>query len=160
MVIMGTIFSYNTSFSKSYKVYGDKGFKSYEDADCISSRGSKQYKLKSKYSLGKGGVWKVGNRYCIALGSHYATKIGTKIDLTLKHKGKKKILKCILADQKADKDTVGGHTRHPDGSVAEFIVKTSKVPRIAKYVMGDISYANKIFKGRIINIKVYKKNKR
>lgn len=144
---------------KTYKVYSDTGFKSYESATCITNTSSKQYKLKKKYKLGKGGVWTVKGRYCVALGSAYCSKIGTKVDLILKYRGKKKKLKCILADQKADSDTVEGHTRHSDGSVAEFIVNTNSVPRIAKYVHGDISYANKIFRGKIVAIKVYKKKK-
>ena len=98
----------------------------------------------------------VGNRYCIAVGSYYTNKVGVKIDLVLSSRnGRKHTLKCITADSKADKDTIKNHRVHKDGSVAEFIVKTSALPRKA-LLMGDVSYAGKQFKGKIVKIKVYK----
>ena len=69
--------------------------------------------------------------------------------------GRKHTLKCITADSKADKDTIYNHRIHKDGSVAEFVVDTSSLPQKAR-LMGDISYAGKQFKGKIIKIKVYK----
>ncbi len=132
-------------------------FKSYEDAGCIT--GSTEYaqgRMKKEYHLDyKSGVWMAGNRYCIAVGSHYTTGIGIKIDLVLSHNGRKHVLECITADSKADKDTVDRHRIHTDGSVTEFIVDTGTLPRKAK-IMGDVSYAGKKFKGRIIKIKVYR----
>lgn len=146
---------------RKYSVSQNSGFKSYEDADCLTDNTElPQGKLKQKYTLDKSGVYKVGNRYCIALGSFYSTKVGTKIDLVLKHKGKTKILKCILADCKADKDTNStGQYHMVDGSVVEFVVNTTKLPKKASYIMGDISYAAKKFKGIITGIRVYKKGK-
>jgi uncharacterized protein YgiM (DUF1202 family) len=142
---------------RKYSVSENSGFKSYEDADCLTDNTElPQGKLKKKYKLDKTGVYKVGNRYCIALGSFYSTKIGTKIDLVLKHKGKKKILKCILADCKADKDTNSSGQYHMiDGSVVEFVVNTTNLPKKASYITGDISYAAKKFKGIITEIRVY-----
>ena len=97
----------------------------------------------------------VEDRYCIAVGSYYTKKIGVKIDLVLSHNGKKHTLKCITADSKDDSDTVNNHRIHKDGSIAEFVVRTRVLPRKATN-MGDISYAGKQFKGRIIQIRVYK----
>ena len=97
----------------------------------------------------------VENRYCIAVGSYYTKNIGVKIDLVLSHNGRKRILKCITADSKADKDTVNQHRVHNDGSVVEFIVSTSNLPPVARQ-MGDVSYAGKQFKGKILQIRVYK----
>ncbi len=132
-------------------------FKSYEDAGCIT--GNTKYaqgRMKKKYHLDyNSGVYMAGNRYCIAVGSYYITRIGTKIDLVLSHNGKKHVLECITADSKADKDTVSCHRIHTDGSVTEFIADTDTLPRKARK-MGDISYAGKKFKGRIIKIKVYR----
>ena len=101
----------------------------------------------------------VGNRYCVALGSYYTTKIGTKVDLVLSHNGKMHVLKCILADQKANKDTVNMHRVHKDGSIAEFIVNSQVMPRKARYVTGDVSYAGKQFRGKVVKIRVYKNKK-
>ena len=72
----------------------------------------------------------------------------------LSHNGRKHTLKCITADSKADKDTINNHRIHKDGSVAEFIVKTSTLPKKVR-LMGDVSYAGKQFKGEIVKIKVY-----
>lgn len=98
----------------------------------------------------------IGDRYCIAVGSYYTDKLGVKIDLVLSHNGRKHTLRCITADSKADKDTVNNHSVHKDGSVVEFVVKTSYLPYKARYTYGDVSYAGKQFKGKIKQIRVYK----
>ena len=151
----------NKKTSKSYSVPSKKTFKSFEDADCITDSTSLlEGRLKKQYHLDpKSGVYMIGDRYCIAVGSYYTKKAGVKIDLILKHKGKTHILNCITADCKADKDTINKHRIHSDGSVVEFIVKTSALPRMA-LKMGDISYAGKKFQGRVKRIKVYRKVKR
>lgn len=144
---------------KTYSSPSSNSFKSFEDADCITDSTKLAHgRLKRKYHLDyRSGVWMVGNRYCIAVGSFYAgEKVGVKIDLVLSpSKGRKHTLKCITADSKADKDTIKNNRVHKDGSVAEFIVKTSALPRKAR-LMGDVSYAGKQFKGKIVKIKVYK----
>ena len=143
---------------KSYSSPSSNTFKSYEDADCITDCTKLSHgRFKKKYRLDyQSGVWMVGNRYCIAVGSYYTNKVGVKIDLVLSSRnGRKHTLKCITADSKADKDTIKNHRVHKDGSVTEFIVKTSALPRKA-LLMGDISYAGKQFRGKIVKIKVYK----
>lgn len=150
---------YLKSHKSKYRKYNSpsrNSFKAYEDSRCITNKSSPNYKLKSQYKLDpKSGVYMVGDRYCVALGSYYATKIGTKIDLVLKCNGKRHILKCILADQKSNKDTVKNHKVHKDGSIVEFVVSINSISKKAKY-MGDISYAFKKFRGRITRIRVYK----
>lgn len=132
-------------------------FKSYEDANCITdSTKLAQGRLKRGYHLDyHSGVWMVGNRYCIAVGSFYTKRIGVKIDLVLSHHGRKHTLKCITADCKADKDTVKNHKIHKDGSVVEFVVRTGYLPKKVKW-MGDVSYAGKKFRGKIVQIRIYK----
>ena len=142
---------------KTYSSPSSNSFKSFEDADCITdSKKLAHGRLKRKYHLDyHSGVWMVGNRYCIAVGSYYTNKVGVKINLVLSHNGRKHTLKCITADSKADKDTIKNHRIHKDGSVAEFIVKTSALPKKAR-LMGDVSYAGNQFKGKIVKIKIYK----
>ena len=67
---------------KAYQSPSSNTFKSYEDAECITDSSKlAQGRLKKKYHLDKSGVWMVGNRYCIAVGSFYAgEKVGVKID--------------------------------------------------------------------------------
>ena len=143
---------------RTYQSPSSNTFKSYEDADCITdSTKLAQGRLKKKYHLDySSGVWMVGDRYCIAVGSYYTKKIGVKINLVLSHNGRKHTLKCITADSKSDKDTINNHRVHKDGSVVEFVVKTSSLPRKARYTYGDVSYAGKQFRGKIIEIRVYK----
>lgn len=140
-----------------YDSPSSNSFKSYESGSCITNNTRiPQGKLKRSWHLDyKSGVYMVGNRYCVAVGSYYTTKIGTKIDLVLTKNGKKHVLKCILADCKADKDTVSNHRIHNDGSITEFVVNTSYLPRQAKR-MGDVSYASSKFAGKISKIRVYK----
>lgn len=146
----------NKSVAKKYSVPSNRTFKSYEDADCITnSYRVAQGRLKRKYHLDQNtGVWMVGNRYCIALGSFYTREIGTKVDLILSYKGKTSIIKCIIGDCKADKDTVDKHRVHRDGSIVEFIVKTSMLPPRVK-LTGDLSFVKKKFRGRVVEIRIY-----
>ena len=150
--------------SSTYKVYSSPScntFKSFEDADCITdSTKLTQGRLKAKYHLDyRSGVWMVGNRYCVAVGSYYTKNskkhIGVKIDIVLSHNGRKYTLKCITADCKDDEDTIKNHKIHKDGSVVEFVVKTSLLPKKVR-LLGDVSYAGKQFKGKIVKIRVYK----
>ena len=144
---------------KSYSSPSSNTFKSYEDADCITDCTKLHHgRLKKKYRLDyQSGVWMVGNRYCIAVGSYYTNKVGVKIDLVLSSRnGRKHTLKCITADSKDDSDTVNNHRVHKDGSVVEFVVKSSALNKKARYTWGDISYAGKQFRGKIVKIKVYK----
>ena len=142
---------------RAYQSPSSNTFKSYEDADCITdSQKIAQGRLKKKYHLDKSGVYIVGDRYCIAIGSYYTKKIGVKIDLVLSHNGRKHTLKCITADSKDDSDTVNNHRVHKDGSIVEFVVKSSALNKKARYTWGNISYAGKQFRGRIVEIRVYK----
>ncbi len=146
----------NKARYKKYSSPSSNPFKAYEDADCITDNTKlAQGKLKKKYHLDyQSGIWMVGNRYCIAVGSYYTKKLGVKIDLVLSHNGRKHTLRCITADSKADKDTVKNHKIHKDGSIVEFIVKTSYLSKKVK-TMGDVSYAGKKFRGKITQIKIY-----
>jgi len=144
---------------KTYPSPNDNTFKSYEDSECITDNvGIAQGRLKKKYHLDyHSGVWMVGNRYCIAIGSYYTKKIGVKVDLVLSLNGRKHTLKCITADSKADKDTINNHKVHKDGSIVEFVVNTSYLPKMVT-LTGDVSYADKKFKGKVKKIKVYKED--
>lgn len=127
------------------------GIKCYMSYRAITAKGSPQYKLQhtKAYTDPKTGVRMVDGRYCIAMGSSAATKIGTKIDLIF---ASGKVVHAILGDQKAG---AAGGWIHPDGSAVEFLVDMGTLPRYARR-MGDLSVLKK-FKGRITKIRVYKK---
>lgn len=127
--------------------------KTYMDYRTITSTNSRQYKLqKSLAYTDSKGLRVVNGRYCVAVGSYYTTTIGQHIDIELENG---KVIKGILADCKADKDTDSTNRMHPDGSVVEFVVDTSALDITAKR-MGDISYING-WDSKVVNIKVYDK---
>lgn len=140
---------------KSHKIYSTpskNSFKSYMPYKAITDKSSPQYKLQKKAHTGKYGIRMVGDRYCIALGSYYTTKIGKKVDLIMKNGS---VIECILADQKANRDTDSKKQKAADGSIVEFIVDTPSLHKKAKR-MGDISYCSKDFSGEIKQVKIYK----
>lgn len=127
------------------------GFKSYMSYNCITDTSSNQYSFQQNCYTGEYGIRMKDERYCIAVGSYYTTKIGTKIDLIMQNGS---TVKCILADCKADIHTDNTNRQNPNGSIVEFIVDMDSLNHTAKY-MGDISYCNKQLKGEIEKIRVY-----
>ena len=114
----------------------------------VTLRTSAQYFLLNStecYTDIVSGIRMIGDRYCIALGSYYTDRIGTKVDLVFENGV---ILKCILGDQKADEHTNLTHQFHlSDGSVAEFIVDYayfSGHPEQWSYLIGGKSRIRKV----------------
>lgn len=128
------------------------GVKSYMPYKAITSTGSPQYKLQQQAYTGTHGIRQVDGRYCVALGSFYTSKIGQKFDLVLENGT---VIPCILADQKADKDTDGNNqiTSH-NGCMSEFVVDNQALDRNAKR-MGDISYCEQTWKSPVKQIILY-----
>lgn len=93
----------------------------------ITSKTSAQYVLvnsEDAYTSDDGFRMYKG-RYCIAVGSGYTQKIGTKIDLVFADGS---ILKCVLGECKAYEDTDAETHKYcfRDGSVAEFVIDDEK----------------------------------
>ena len=128
------------------------GVKSYMPYKAITSVSSPQYKLQQQAYTGKHGIRMVNGRYCVALGSFYTNKIGQNFDLVLENGT---VIPCVLADQKADKDTNGNNqvTLH-NGCMSEFIVDSNSLDRTAKK-MGDISYCEECWKSPVKQIILY-----
>lgn len=125
---------YVTEKSPSYREYdvpSERGrglAKSHMSWRAVTDTSSPQYRLLHSDGMGTGryGIKTYNGRLCIAMGSYYGTEIGTKFDITLDNGTK---LYCVLADQKADKDTNSTRQYHNcDGSVIEFVVETSEMP--------------------------------
>ena len=126
--------------------------KSYMPYTAITSRSSAQWKLQQVAYTGRHGIRQVNDRYCIAVGSAYTSKIGQYIDLVLENGS---VIHCILADQKADKDTNAENTvTEHDGSLVEFIVDSGNIDRSVRR-MGDISYAQDNWNSMITQVIVY-----
>lgn len=138
---------------QEFSVPNNSGFKSYMDYRCITSTGSKQYKLQqSSAYTGTYGIRQIDGRYCVAVGSHFTTEIGEYFDLVLENGT---VIPCVLGDAKADKDTDSSNivTEH-NGCLSEFIVDTGSLYSSARR-MGDISYCNDDWNSPVEKIRVY-----
>lgn len=143
----------------NYQKYtvGDEGrseWKSWMGYRSITCTTSDQWKLQhsGQAVTGKFGIRTVNGRYCIAVGSHYASKIGTKIDVILESG---RVLCCILADQKSDSDTDSLNRYHvSDGSYVEFVVDSDAIDSRAKNA-GDFDKIPE-FNGKVKEIRVAK----
>ena len=137
----------------SYTYYAPYNrIKSYMPYTAITSRSSDQWKLQQVAYTGNYGIRQVNGRCCIAVGSAYTSKIGQYIDLVLENGS---VIHCILADQKADKDTNTDNTiTEHDGSLVEFIVDAGSLKGNVRR-MGDISYAQDNWNSMITQVIVY-----
>lgn len=131
----------------------DSSMKTYMDYTAITDTSSAQYELQQQAYTDEYGLRKVGEYYCIALGSGFGTTIGSKYLITL-DTGEQ--FKAILGDQKADQHTDTSH-RYIEmdgnrGNIVEFLVETGYLENMAR-VMGDISYiSHGNFEGNITRI--------
>lgn len=132
----------------------DNSFKTYMDYRAITDHTSQQWKLQEKAYTDDNGLRKVGDYYCVALGSAFSSEIGAKFEITLEDG---QTFKAILADQKADRhtDATNKYRQLDNGkiNIVEFIVDTDKLENLPK-AMGDISHiSDGEFAGEIIEIK-------
>lgn len=135
-----------------YRVVGDKR-KSYMDYRTITAKDTPQWKLQhQKAYTSSDGIRKVGQRFCIAVGSAYTKNIGQRIDIILNNG---KMLKCILSDQKKNCDTNSDHTIGADGGAVEFLVDTGAMSSKMKK-MGDVGFSKHITTSNVKEIRVYK----
>jgi hypothetical protein len=137
------------------EVPSNNSFKSYMDCSAITDVNSAQYRFKYEYLSSACGIMLVDDRYVCAVGSYYATEIGTRIDLVMENGS---IVPCVVGDIKADKHTDKTNRQHSkDNSVVEFIVATDNLSNEVT-LHGDCSYADERLKGEIKSIRVYINN--
>jgi len=126
--------------------------KTYAFYTAVTAKGSPQYKLlrsKDCYTDPATGIRMVDGRYCVALGSYYGTKIGTKYRITLE--GGKEI-EVILCDQKSDRHTDANHQYAVNNSdIVEFYIERSKLPRGIRGNYGTLPQ----FSGAVVAIEQY-----
>lgn len=126
--------------------------KTYAYYTAVTQKRSPQYKLlnsKKCYTDKKTGIRMIDDCYCIALGSYYGSKIGTKYKITL---SSGKTFKAILCDQKANRHTDSKNQyamRNKD--IIEFYVQKGKIP---KGVRGDYGKLEQ-FKGTVVKIEKF-----
>lgn len=141
----------------SLPTQSDNSFKSYMDWRMITDNSSKQWEMQQQAYTDENGLRKIGDYYCVALGSGISDTLGTKFIATL-DSGEK--IKIIMAEQKSDRHTDESNRYMPrdDGSInlIEFIVQTERLPEIVT-IMGDISYiSGNLFFGNIVRMEEIK----
>lgn len=121
-------------------------FKSYMDYRMITC--GAQLELQKQAYTDANGCRKVGNYFCIALGSYYGSEIGAKYRI---HLSDGTSFLGILADQKADKDTnaTNQYTIY-NRDIIEFVVDTNCLPS-AVQLSGSLSSLEK-FEGKVVGI--------
>ena len=128
--------------------YGQSTFKSYENYRNITRTDSPQYKLQQEAYTGDYGIRMVGDRYCVAMGSYWAKKIGTKLDVYLESG---QVIHVILGDNKQDRHTSHNHRIGSDNrDVLEFIVDLEAVPQKVR----DCGNLNYLFPGKVAHVEV------
>lgn len=127
---------------------GQWSFKSYESYKAITNTSSPQYALQQEAYTGDYGIRMVDGRYCVAMGSYWATEIGTKMDVTLETG---EVIPVILGDNKQDIHTDSTHrygsTNH---DVLEFIVDMSEIPT----EVSNCGSFNCIFEGKVSKVEI------
>lgn len=141
----------SSPIGETKSVPDQNGFFSYMDADCITSVGTDQHEMKSKYRLDSSGIWTYDGRWCIAVGSYYTTKVGQYIDIVLKNGT---TITGILADCKADKDTDLTRRQNANGSIVEFVVNESNLSSEVKK-HGSCAYAYPQWQSEVDHIDIY-----
>ena len=151
VIILSVSINCTVSADKSYSIPSHGGsFKSYTHYRLLN-RNSPQWKkiqCNKKANTSPNGLRRVGKYYCVAMGQYYSKTLGDVFEIKTKN-GK---FKVIICDWKAtwDTDSTNRYTLS-NGCVIEFYVDTYKLPSKVKQ-MGDVSYANKKFKGKITKI--------
>ncbi len=138
----------------SFHVINDER-KSYMDYRKITSKTSRQYKVQKRAYTTEEGYRMVGNRYCIALGSYYTTSVGSYVDLVLQNG---EIIPCLLAECKADDNTVENHSKGADGSVSEFVVDENKIRSHDTEETGNCGKITKGWDSPVVKIIIYNKS--
>jgi hypothetical protein len=126
--------------------------KTYAIYTAVTARRSPQYKLlhSDKCTTDEEtGIRMYEGCYCVALGSYYGTKIGTKYRITFSSGNS---INVILCDQKANRHTDSNHQYAVNNKdIVEFYVVKSMIP---KGIRGDYGRLPQ-FSGSVVSIEKY-----
>lgn len=141
--------------SKIVVINQTKSFKSYMPYDSVTTKSSKQYKVRQLAHTSEYGLRKVGDRYCVAVGTTIASNAGTYVDVILQNGT---VIPCVVGDIKADIHTnTGNITTSDNGCVCEFLVNTKMLPRYIKKT-GNISHCYEEWMSPVEKIVVYERS--
>lgn len=140
------------SESKGTYTIPDNGgkFKSYTNYRLLSKSSPQWNKIQchSNAYTDENGLRKVGDYYCVAMGSYYSSTLGDTFEVTTEGG----TFRVVLCDFKANQhtDSTNRYTAH-NGCVIEFYVDMDSLDSAARR-MGDVSYADSKFSGKITSI--------
>ena len=123
-------------------------FKSWMPYTAITNRASAAYKLQKKAYTDKNGLRKVGDDYCVAMGTYYSSTIGDRFKVTM---STGKTFTVIISDVKANRhtDSTNRYTVS-NGCMMEFLVDKSCLNPAVKR-SGSVS-SIKLFSGKFAKI--------
>lgn len=140
-----------TSTSTSYSVPNNGGkFKSYTNYKLLNKNSSQWTKVQCNNNAytDSNGLRKVGDYYCVAMGSYYTNTLGDLFEIKTENGS----FKVIICDFKANAHTDSKNQYTvANGCIIEFYVDMPTLNSRAK-TMGDISYIGGKFAGKIISI--------
>lgn len=141
----------STITGNEYEVPSNGGkFKSYTNYKLLSKNSPQWTKIQCHEDAytDSNGLRKVGDYYCVAMGSYYSTTLGDLFEI----KTEGGTYKVILCDYKSNyhTDAKNQYTTH-NNCVTEFYVDMNTLNSTVKQ-MGDVSYADSNFKGKIVSI--------
>lgn len=123
-------------------------WKPYERYWKINKKSSPQYKMQQIAYTGDYGIRMVDGRYCVALGSGWATEIGTKLDIYM---DTGQVIHAILGDCKRDEHCDPSHRiAQEKREVIEFIVDETKIPDEVK----GCGNFDCLFPGRVVKMEI------
>jgi len=130
----------------SMKIPAVNDYKTWMCYKAVKSKSSWQYALLNsrRAKTDKNGFRKIGGYYCVALGSYYSDRIGTRFRITFANGDK---IRAVLGDQKSDKHTDKKHQYSGRGNILEFITGHE-----GPYNQARI---NRMFPAQIIKIQKY-----
>lgn len=135
----------------------DNSFKGFMDYRTISDTSSVQWDLQQLAYTDENGMRKIGDDYCIALGTYYAKNCGDRFEIVL---DTGLTFTAIVGDIKADSHTDYKNQYVPMGygfgNIIEFIVDNDKIHDDI-WIYGDISQY-KQFEGSITEIRLIERN--
>ena len=146
-----TTIEQTTNTNNTYGIPDSGGkFKSYTNYRLLNKNSSQWTKIQCHTDAytDTNGLRKVGDYYCVAMGSYYSTTLGDLFEIQTEG-GTFKVILCDFKDN-SHTDVKNQYTTHND-CVIEFYVDTNTLHSTAKQ-MGDVSYADSNFKGKIVSI--------
>lgn len=141
----------NDSLNIEYETPDNSGaFKSYTNYRLLSKNSPQWNKIQCDENAytDENGLRKVGEYYCVAMGSYYTDTLGDLFEITTEGG----TFKVIICDFKADHDTdAKNQYTSANRCMTEFYVDTGSLNKTAK-LMGDISYIDESFEGVIVEV--------